>query len=99
VPHPLQTLFVLLVWGLVLGAPVLGLLVGLCAWPRWLYIACPLPSAILAVDLYSQRLVNDTAIFFAWICATFAALTVILEMAGYLVARSRRDNRQPQGRW
>jgi hypothetical protein len=73
----------------ILGMPILGLLVGLRGWPKMLYLLCPLPSAGIAVLSLEAAATNDTAKFFAWIYGAFAALTVILELTGYIVGKHR----------
>jgi hypothetical protein len=69
----------------ILGMPILGLLVGLRGWPKMLYLLCPLPSAGIAV----LSLEAAATKFFAWIYGAFAALTVILELTGYIVGKHR----------
>jgi hypothetical protein len=73
----------------IFGMPTAGLMIGLLGWPKLLYIICPLPSAGIAVLSFDAASTNDTAAFFGWIYGCFAALTVILEVTGYLVARNR----------
>ena len=82
----------------IFGMPITGLMIGLLGWPKWLFIVCPLPSAGIAVLSFDAASTNDTAAFFGWIYGCFAALTVILEVTGYLVARYRDARPASHGR-